>query len=126
MCAKTKGSAGVKSSDQRKKSNKNRKSRIPPPQAARIVSRYISGQSIREISREESRDRETIARIVRGNEVQVYLSEMRRNYLSLGKDAIEGIRTKLHKASDVWFNHPRSCRRPGGRAPMGRSSALAL
>ena len=43
---------------------------VPPPQSARIARRFISGESIRKIAREENRDRETVKRIVQARDMQ--------------------------------------------------------
>jgi hypothetical protein len=79
---------------------------------------------MRKISRAENRDRETIARIVRGNETQLYLAEMRKTYLGLGQDAIDGVRKKLQKGSDVWFN--RQVLMDMGAVPSAKELELLL
>ncbi len=38
---------------------------IPAPQRERILQKYVAGQSIREIAREENRARETVTKIIR-------------------------------------------------------------
>jgi hypothetical protein len=78
--------------------------RIPPPQAERIKAKYIFGESIRKISRDEKRDRETITRIVRGSEVLLYIAKVRKSYMELGGAAVEGMRKKLRRGADPWFN----------------------
>jgi hypothetical protein len=74
--------------------------RIPPPQAARIVSRFIAGESIREIARAERRDRSTIARVVRCGDVQAYISGIRGEYLGLGPVAITAVERGLRNSKD--------------------------
>src|SRR5215469_2973146 len=49
---------------------KARSFRIPEPQAARIVQRYIAGENIRAIAREEGRDRGTVTRIVKSEDMR--------------------------------------------------------
>jgi hypothetical protein len=78
---------------------------VPPPQAARIVSRFIAGESIREIARAEQRDRSTIARIVRCEDVQLYIAGLRGNYLDLGPDAISALRRGLKNSKDGRLAH---------------------
>ncbi|MFZ0736920.1 MAG: helix-turn-helix domain-containing protein [Candidatus Acidiferrales bacterium] len=67
-------------------------SHIPPPQRARIQKRYISGESIRKISREEKRHRVTVAKIVRAPEVAQYRKEMRERFYGIGYTAIDTVR----------------------------------
>ena len=117
MCAKgwkDRSSVNSKASKQKKDSRSSQNQpqpakkpggKIPAPQSARIVGGYISGESIRKIAREEKRDRETIARIVRSDEVQSYVQEMREQSFGLGSDAISGMRKKLESGKDGWLNH---------------------
>ena len=66
------------------KSTKSGRSHVPRPQRERIVSRFIQGQGIRQIG--VKRDvRETITKIVRSEDVQNYISELRESYLGLGE-----------------------------------------
>lgn len=90
----------AETSQNQPKPTKQPQSRIPPPQAARIRSRYIAGDSIRKISRSEGRDRETITRIVRSNEVQLYIRDLRAEYIRLGREAIKAMRKVLSKGKD--------------------------
>ena len=62
-------------------------SHVPPPQRARIQKRYISGESIRKISREEKRHRVTVAKIVRAPEVAQYRKDMREKFYGIGYTA---------------------------------------
>jgi hypothetical protein len=64
------------------------------------VSRFIAGDSVRKISREENRDRETINRILRSNQVQLYIEELRASYIGLGLDAINAVRKRLKSGKD--------------------------
>jgi len=84
---------------------KNVLTRIPAPQAERIASRYISGESIRKISREEKRDRETVNRIVRSAKTQAYIADLRARYMALGSDAIKSVETTLKSGKDGRLAH---------------------
>jgi hypothetical protein len=70
-------------------------SRIPLPQYERIIGRHIAGDSIRKISRDEKRDRETVTRIVRSESVQSYIQELRESYIGLGPMAFNAVRNAL-------------------------------
>jgi len=54
---------------------------IPEPQIQRILQRYVTGESIREISREEHRSREAITRIVRSSEMSEFIERSREGVL---------------------------------------------
>ena len=73
---------------------------IPLPQAERIRQRYISGQSIRKIAREEKRDQETVARIVKGPEIQNFVQDLREKCYGLGELAVEALRRGLKNSKD--------------------------
>jgi len=81
------------------------KSRIPGPQAARILQRYIEGQNIRSISRDEGRDRGTIRRIVKTEEMHMHVQQMREQYFGLAEMAMEGIRRALAQSTDGRLAH---------------------
>jgi hypothetical protein len=76
-------------------------SRVPPPQIERIKQRHIIGQSQREISRAEGRSRPTIARIVKGEEMQAYVQEMRERFYGLAPDALAAIEFALQEQKDA-------------------------
>jgi hypothetical protein len=80
-------------------------SRIPAPQQQRIVKRFISGQGIRQIAREESRSRGAVVRIVRSSEVQNYVLEMREAYYGLAVEALEALRRALRSSKDGKIAH---------------------
>jgi hypothetical protein len=42
---------------------------------------------------------------VRSNEVQLYIQDLRKSYIELGQDAINGMRKKLRGGKDGWLNH---------------------
>jgi hypothetical protein len=73
---------------------------IPAPQSVRIVQRFISGESIRKIAREEGRDRATVTKIVRSSEVEDYIREIREQYFGLGQLALAAVRTAIREEKD--------------------------
>ena len=73
---------------------------VPPPQSARIANRFISGQSIRKIAREEGRDRETVKRIVQARDIQEYVLLLRAKFFGVGPDAVDAIRHQLKDGKD--------------------------
>jgi hypothetical protein len=73
---------------------------VPPPQSARIMQRYVSGDSIREIAREERRDRATITKIVRSGEMNAVVQKMRERYYALGFDALDAVEHTLKVRKD--------------------------
>jgi len=79
---------------------KNPRTSVPPPQSARIAKRYISGQSIRKIAREEHRDRETVKRVVQARDVQEYIVLLRAQFFELGADAVDAVRHQLTEGKD--------------------------
>lgn len=84
----------------RAKPAKKPRTTIPLPQVERIRQRYISGQSIRKIAREEKRDQETVARIVKGPEIQSYVHNLREKYYGLGETALEALSRGLKNSKD--------------------------
>lgn len=82
------------------RSTKKPRTIVPPPQSQRIMQRYADGQSIREISRREGRARETVTRIVRSDEMQTFVNEMRERFYGLGCDAMDAIRHTLRQKKD--------------------------
>jgi|SRR6516165_6024230 hypothetical protein len=73
---------------------------VPPPQSARIANRFISGQSIRKIAREEGRDRETVKRIVQARDIQEYVLLLRAKFFGVGPDAVDAIQHQLKDKKD--------------------------
>jgi hypothetical protein len=73
--------------------------RIPEPQAMRVKLKYISGQTVRSISRSESLARRTVARVVQCEDVRSYVARLREQFYALGDDAIDAVRQGL-KAGD--------------------------
>src|SRR5882724_6165650 len=74
------------------KSTKAPRTIVPPPQSQRIMQRFVAGQSMRQISREEGRARETITKIVRSDEMQIFVQQMRERFYGLGTDALDAVR----------------------------------
>ena len=73
---------------------------VPPPQAARIANRFIGGESIRKIAREEHRDRETVKTIVQGPYVQEYILMLRTKFFDVGADAVDAVQHQLRDGKD--------------------------
>lgn len=67
----------------------------------RILARHHSGQSLRRISREEGRARQTVTRIARSIDTQAEIEEMRRRYWGLAPDALNSVRRAIQ--NDPWF-----------------------
>src|SRR5882724_3448869 len=77
------------------RSAKNPRTIVPPPQSARIVERFITGQSIREIAREEKRDRATVTKIVKGPEIQSYIQALRGKFYGALETAMDALLDEL-------------------------------
>jgi hypothetical protein len=73
---------------------------VPPPQRERILQKYVEGKSITDISKEEGRNRETVAKIVRGTEMEEYVRTMRERWFGLGQDAISAVEHALTEQKD--------------------------
>jgi hypothetical protein len=68
---------------------------VPAPQAERIKQKFVQGCSIRKISREEGRARQTIVRIVRSEDVQNFVKQMQEELWGLIPAAIGALRHEL-------------------------------
>jgi hypothetical protein len=77
------------------KSTKKPRTVVPPPQSTRIMQRYAGGECIRQIAREEQRDRATVAKIVKSHEMQTYVQELRERFYGLGFDALDAVQHAL-------------------------------
>jgi hypothetical protein len=73
---------------------------VPAPQRERIMKKFISGEGIRKISRDEHRSRGTVSRIVNSTEVQTYVRDIRAEYYGLGTEALDAVRRALRKCAD--------------------------
>jgi hypothetical protein len=79
---------------------KRTRNRVPMLQRERILQKSIAGKGITQIAREEGRNRETIARIVNGDQVQELVKRMRAEVYGLAYDAIVTVRHALQKQKD--------------------------
>jgi hypothetical protein len=79
---------------------KRSRNRVPPPQRERILQKYVAGKSVALIAREENRNRESVTRIVRGDEIQELVQRMRAEFYGLAFDAIEAVRHTLQQQKD--------------------------
>ena len=79
---------------------KQTRNRVPPPQRERILQKYVAGKSVAVIAREEGRNRESVTRIVRGDEIQELVQRMRAEFYGLAFDAIEAVRHTLQQQKD--------------------------
>jgi hypothetical protein len=68
---------------------------VPSPQAQRILCRYVGGASVREIARIEKRDRATISKIVKSEQMESYVTSMREKFYALADDAIYSVQKAL-------------------------------
>jgi hypothetical protein len=68
---------------------------VPAPQIERIKQKFVQGYSIRKISREEGRARQTIVRIVRSEDVQNFVKQMQEELCGLIPAAIGALRHEL-------------------------------
>lgn len=74
---------------------------IPVPQQIRIQNRYLMGQSVRQIAREEDRDWTTIAKVLMksSEKMQAYIDEQRAKLFVLTSDAVDVIRKGLKRGN---------------------------
>jgi hypothetical protein len=87
------------------KSSENPRTIVPPPQSARIMQRYVAAESIRQIAREEQRDRATVTKIVRSDEMNGVVQKMREQYYGLGFDALDAMQHALQIQKDGRLGH---------------------
>ena len=87
------------------KSAKKRGIIVSFPQRERIKQRYVAGQSIREIAREEGRARETVTKIVRSPDMERMVRQMRERYYGLADDALESLRRALERETNGRLAH---------------------
>jgi hypothetical protein len=64
------------------------------------MQRYIGGASIRQIAREERRDRATVTKIVRSSEMNAVVQKIRERYYGLGFDALDAVQHTLRIQKD--------------------------
>jgi hypothetical protein len=65
------------------------------------MQRYAGGDSIREIARVEKRDRSTVTKIVRSDEMHTFVQEMRERFFGLAPDALATIEYALQEQKDA-------------------------
>ena len=85
-----------KSEQPRAKRSKKRGSYLPAPEQQRIQQQFIAGNSLRKIARDTGHHQGTIARIVKAENMQQYLAQMRERFLGLGEDAVKRVQTAIH------------------------------
>jgi hypothetical protein len=69
------------------------------------MQRYVAGESIRQIAREEQRDRATVTKIVRSDEMNGVVQKMREQYYGLGFDALDAMQHALQIQKDGRLGH---------------------
>ena len=87
------------------KSSRKQHTTVPPPQSARIMARCVAGQSVARIAREEKRDRKTVTKIVRSEQMQHHVQQMREQYYGLAELAMDGLRRALAEKNDGRLAH---------------------
>ncbi len=90
-------------------STKKARTIVPPPQSARIMQRYVGGESIRQIAREERRDRATITKIVRSDEMHGFVQKMRERFYGLAFDAMNAVEHSLQQQNDARLGYRILC-----------------
>jgi hypothetical protein len=90
----------VKPSKRRHTPAKKTRNRVPPPQRIRIMQKYAAGESIVQIGREEKRNRESIARIVNGDEMKELVRIKREELYGLADSALAALRHGLAVQKD--------------------------
>ena len=55
---------------------------------------------MRKIAREEKRDRETIRRVLKTGDVQLYVKMLRVQFIALGLDAVDAVQHQLSTGKD--------------------------
>jgi hypothetical protein len=71
----------------------------------RVLQKYASGKSIVEISREENRNRESIAKIVHSDEMRDHVHRMREAFYGLADSALVALRHALEVEKDGQLAH---------------------
>jgi hypothetical protein len=68
---------------------------VPQPQIHRILCRYVGGASVRQIAKVERRDRATVSKIVKSEDMTRYVTSMRERFFALADDAITSVQKAL-------------------------------
>lgn len=64
------------------------------------MQKYAAGETLTQIGREEHRDRQTVTKIVRSEEMQEFVRQMREEFFGLAGDAVAAIRHTLQQQKD--------------------------
>jgi len=73
---------------------------VPPPQSQRIRERFVAGQSIRKFRAKNGRRVQTVTKIVRSEQMNAFVQQMREHFYGLGVDALDAVRHSLRKRKD--------------------------
>jgi hypothetical protein len=103
---------------------KNKRNRIPPVQRIRVMQRYASGENQTAIARHEGVNRETVARIVKSEEMQAFTEEIRESWRGLCQAAVESVRRLI--AQDDRPTVLRVLESNGIIAPQGQVQNLSV
>jgi len=76
---------------------------VPFPQRERIKSKFIGGKNISEISREEGRHWTTVARIVKEEDVQEYVKNLRARFYGAMEDVLKETLVAIKVKNDGWL-----------------------
>ena len=69
------------------------------------MQRYAAGENIRSIARDEQRDRGTVTRIVRSEQMHEHVQQMRQLYFGLAVAALESVHRALQQSTDGRLGH---------------------
>jgi len=94
------GEAGTDLGISQHNPSKKTRHRVPEPQRLRIMQKYARGESIVQIAKEERRNRETITKIVRSDEMQAFVRQMREEFYGLAFDAMKSLRLAIQNNDD--------------------------
>lgn len=72
-----------------------KRQRIPMPQRIRVMELYALGKNQTQIAREERLNRETVGKIVRSEDMNEFVEQMRAQFRGLSELAIEALRQNL-------------------------------
>jgi len=103
---------------------KKARNRIPPVKRIRVMERYASGENQTAIARNENLNRESVARIVKSEEMEAFTEEIRESWRALCKDAIQSVRRLI--ASDDRQTVFRVLESNGIIAPQGQVQNLSV
>lgn len=65
------------------------------------MQRHVAGQSIRQISREENRARETVTKIVRSDDMRTFVNTLRERFYGFGEHALDAVEYALVEQKDA-------------------------